>query len=294
MSSQTMLYTSKREVRQATDAGKSSYFSNFKPTKKEISLRGYLVRYLFEGNEKFKIDGRTHYLLPGEYLILNPGEMVFTVEEQSKGLWFEIPKTLLKRELSQLSVDSAEAWQGFYKKDKKHIHLCDHNYLASMDDLGKLLKQIAEGEVAEDNALRLVCLQLLNSQRTVYMKIARLTSAKLSTRTELYRRLCQTQAYIHGNLNSPLDLDTLSQVACLSKYHFIRLFKEVYGETPRQYLIKQRLDRAKNLLVSSKKTFHEICHEVGLKDSSSFGRLFKRSFGATPQIYRQKNAHIMR
>lgn len=285
-----MLYTPKKDVHHAPDSGKSSFFSSTPPTKQDFSLKGYLVRYLAEGKEKFKVDGRNHYLVPGEYLILNPGEITYTVETSSKGLWVEVPKSTLKKELSNLSTDNIEAWQDFFKKDRKNIHLCDHNYLATMDELGKLLVQVYSGDVPEDNAGRLINLQLLNTQRNVHKKIGRLTSAKLSTRTELYRRLCQTQAYIHGNLDSPLDLDTLSQVACLSKYHFIRLFKEVYGETPRQYLIKQRLDKAKKLLVSSKKTFHEICHEVGLKDSSSFGRLFKRSFGATPQIYRQMHA----
>lgn len=285
-----MLYTPKKDVRHPSEPEKNRIFSASSPMKTELPLKGYLVRFLAEGKEKFRVSDRTHYLAAGEYLILNPGEIKYTVEEASKGLWVEIPKAALKRDLGNLSTDNPDAWKAFFKKDRKNIYLCDHNYQASMDDLGQLLQQVYEGTVAEDNATRLIGLQLLNTQRKVHNKIGRLTSAKLSTRTELYRRLCQTQAYIHGNLDSPLDLDTLSQVACLSKYHFIRLFKEVYGETPRQYLIKQRLDRAKTLLVSSKKTFHEICHEVGLKDSSSFGRLFKRSFGATPQIYRQMHA----
>ncbi|MEM9986886.1 MAG: AraC family transcriptional regulator, partial [Bacteroidota bacterium] len=123
-----------------------------------------------------------------------------------------------------------------------------------------------------------------------YQQMLNLTSAKLSTKRELYRRLCQARAYMHSHLDEVLDLDTLSQVACLSKYHFIRLFKEAFGQTPRQYLIAQRLEQASSLLIHTKKTFHEICQEVGLKDSSSFGRLFKRTFGATPHLYRQMNA----
>jgi AraC-like DNA-binding protein len=124
----------------------------------------------------------------------------------------------------------------------------------------------------------------------IHCQINHLTSAKISTRRELFRRLCHARTYIHENLDSPLELDTLSQVACLSKFHFIRLFKEAFGQTPRQYLISKRLSAASELLIHSSKTFHEICHEVGLKDSSSFGRLFKRSFGATPHLYRQLHA----
>ncbi|MEL6591163.1 MAG: AraC family transcriptional regulator, partial [Bacteroidota bacterium] len=128
---------------------------------------------------------------------------------------------------------------------------------------------------------------LLSTQYEIFTKINRLTSAKLSTKKELYRRLIQAQEYIHENLHTNLDLDTLSQVACLSKFHFIRLFKEVFEQTPRQYLIACRLERASKLLLNSSKSFHEICLDVGLKDSSSFGRLFKKNFGATPHIYRR-------
>ena len=79
--------------------------------------------------------------------------------------------------------------------------------------------------------------QLWEIQELVENQISQITSAKLSTRQELFRRLSKAKIHIHTHLHTPLDLDTLSQVACLSKFHFIRLFKEAFGLTPRQYLI---------------------------------------------------------
>jgi len=282
-----MLYTPSKNGRSfSANHGRPSAHSGI-PTSSEFALKGYLIRYLSLGKEKFRSDGRFHYLSGGEYIILNPGEVAHTIEEASKGIWIEIPKNYLNRELALLSAEAPQHWELLKNEDKQALHLCDHVYEASMDSLGELLISLGKSESFEENSLQSITQALLESQRSVFEKISRLNSAKMSTRTELFRRIYQAQTYIHNNLDKALDLDTLSQVACLSKYHFIRLFKEVYGETPRQYLIKRRLERAKHLLISSKKTFHEICHEVGLKDSSSFGRLFKRSFGSTPQIFRQ-------
>lgn len=118
-------------------------------------------------------------------------------------------------------------------------------------------------------------------------RLNRLSSVKLSTRIELYKRLRLATEYVHDHLHLNLDLDTIAEEACLSKFHFIRIFKEAYGQTPRQYIISKRLDRARELLLNSEMSFCEICQEVGLKDASTFGRLFKKTYGATPGKYRE-------
>lgn len=112
------------------------------------------------------------------------------------------------------------------------------------------------------------------------------TPVKDSTLQELKRRIDISKEYINENLDKRLDLDIIAREACLSKYHFIRTFKLTEGQTPRQYIIKQRLGRAENLLTQTTKSFHEICLEVGRQDASSFGRLFKKTFGLSPNHYR--------
>lgn len=118
-------------------------------------------------------------------------------------------------------------------------------------------------------------------------RLDRLSSVKLSTRIELYKRLRLATAYVHDHLHLNLDLDTIAEAACLSKFHFIRIFKEAYDQTPRQYIISKRLERARDLLIHSDRSFCEICQEVGLKDASTFGRLFKKTYGTTPGKYRE-------
>lgn len=252
----------------------------------KAQLTGYVLRYLEEGEEKFRTSDHIFTLEAGQFLILNPDTpLTYTpLSSQTKGLWVWLDKNDVAKAFQQWSMQSPGDWQTLISEERGYPEWCEHTYAVEHNPLGQALttKGILKPEVLLE--------ALFTTQQRVFAQMAQLTSAKLSTKMELFRRLCQARNYIHHNLDTSLDLDTLAQVACLSKFHFIRLFKEAFGQTPRQYLIGHRLEHARILLLNSSKTFHEICQEVGLKDSSSFGRLFKRSYGATPQIYRQMHA----
>jgi len=78
--------------------------------------------------------------------------------------------------------------------------------------------------------------------------------------------------------------------AFLSKFHFLRLFKNSYGQTPHQYLTEQRIRKAKQLLRSGM-TATEVCAAVGFESLSSFTRLFKKLTGTPPSMF-QKNSKM--
>lgn len=97
----------------------------------------------------------------------------------------------------------------------------------------------------------------------------------------LYRRIVQAKLFIDGNFTDEIALDNISGEAYFSKFHFIRLFKQIYGKTPHQYLTSVRLDKAKQLLTKGL-TVSEVCASVGFKSLSSFSSLFKKAVGETP------------
>jgi AraC family transcriptional regulator len=76
--------------------------------------------------------------------------------------------------------------------------------------------------------------------------------------------------------------------ACVSPYHFHRLFHEVFRETPNQYLQRRRLTQARELLKSSDLDVTEISLEIGFESSTSFSALFRRSLGCSPREYRAR------
>ena len=85
----------------------------------------------------------------------------------------------------------------------------------------------------------------------------------------------------------PLDLAILAREAGYSKFHFARAFAAAYGETPRGYLSRRRLERAKELLRVANLTVTEICFLVGFESLGSFSSLFRRVVGQSPLAYRR-------
>jgi AraC family transcriptional regulator len=129
-------------------------------------------------------------------------------------------------------------------------------------------------------------MRLLHNHRDIYRTIEKLSPAKRSTRVELYRRLSLAKDYIDAHVHTDIPLELAAHEACLSKYHFLRMFREVYGQTPHRYIMHQRLRRAQFLLRSTSDSVSTICRTVGFEDPGSFGRLFRRTFGITPALYR--------
>lgn len=117
-----------------------------------------------------------------------------------------------------------------------------------------------------------------------------LTHANRKTRLEIYRRLHAAKDYIEVNYNANLQLEDLSRVACLSKHHFKRLFRDAFQCTPHQYLTLVRIGHASRLLRKSSLPVNEVSGSIGFQNTSSFIRLFRTATGVTPGHYRAQAA----
>ena len=95
---------------------------------------------------------------------------------------------------------------------------------------------------------------------------------------------------VDSRYDEPLDLRVLAQEAHVSPRHFSRSFRRVFGETPRQYLISRRLERARHLLRTTDLTVAEICLEVGFTSVGSFTTAFSRHVGVSPTTFRKAYA----
>lgn len=105
-------------------------------------------------------------------------------------------------------------------------------------------------------------------------------------RQYLYRRIVRAKLFIDANFASAIELDDIADEACFSKFHFVRLFREIYGRTPHQYLTDIRVRRAQELLAQGA-TIARACYSVGFKSISSFTGLFNRRVGVTPAAFQK-------
>jgi AraC-like DNA-binding protein len=113
-------------------------------------------------------------------------------------------------------------------------------------------------------------------------------------RSDLHERLWRARKYIDECYDLPLDLTEISKQACLSRYHFLRLFRETFETTPHQYLIQRRIEKAKELLRSRQLSVTDVCFEVGFQSLGSFSSLFRRCVGHAPISYRKRERESLR
>jgi AraC-like DNA-binding protein len=105
---------------------------------------------------------------------------------------------------------------------------------------------------------------------------------------ELYKRLTRAKDYMDSCYTRDISLAELARVSYLNNTYFLRQFRNYYQITPRQYLIRRRMESAREILQTNKKLpITDICSKVGYSDLSSFSKLFKQYYSLSPEQYRE-------
>ena len=100
------------------------------------------------------------------------------------------------------------------------------------------------------------------------------------------RHLLKAKDLADARFFEPLDVDDMARAAGLSRAHFSREFRAAFGESPHNYLLTRRMERAAALLRNTDRSVADVCLSVGLQSVGSFTTSFKRTYGATPTAYR--------
>ena len=150
-----------------------------------------------------------------------------------------------------------------------------------------LARAIAAGngvEIAVENILeRVIAMQAGFSDA-----IGRCPGRTYAQQRQVFVRLQRVRNYLVANCNADIENEALARMANYSPSHFIRAFRSVYEETPHAFLIRQRLDHARRLLLSSPLAINEIAIEAGFDNPSAFSRVFRQRFGITAGTARRQ------
>jgi len=106
------------------------------------------------------------------------------------------------------------------------------------------------------------------------------------TRENYARRLQRVMEHIWTHLDQPLDLARLADIACLSPYHFHRIYHAMLGETAAETLTRSRLHRASNALAQGDQPIAVIARATGYASAAAFSRAFRSAYGASPGAFR--------
>lgn len=103
-----------------------------------------------------------------------------------------------------------------------------------------------------------------------------------------YQYIRQSRSFTLKNFSSQLALNDLAKSAFMSRFHYVQIFQQIYGMTPRAYLRDVRISKAKSLLIQGL-TVTQVCFNVGYESVSTFSSVFKKCVGCTPKQYARDN-----
>jgi AraC family transcriptional regulator len=138
-----------------------------------------------------------------------------------------------------------------------------------------------------EERLMLLADALLAAERDVRARAARLPARRAGTRAEILGRLLRARDFLEASIDEAVTLRAVAREACLSPFHFHRLFRAAFGETPRDYLARRRLERARDLLARTDLPVTEVCLATGHESLGSFTASFRRRYGLPPARFRR-------
>ncbi|HZF32913.1 MAG TPA: AraC family transcriptional regulator [Candidatus Angelobacter sp.] len=227
------------------------------------------VSYVRKGSFGYRYRGESFDLVGGAILVGHAGDEYMCTHDHVCGdecLSFQFAPALV-----DAIGDKAEIWRtGFVPP------------LPELMVLGELAQAAAEGstDIGLDEA------GLLFAARFVEIVCGRKRGPS-AMRPRDRRRAVEAALWIDAHAHEPIDLESAAAEVGLSAFHFLRLFADVLGVTPHQYLVRSRLRRAARLLAEDERSITDVAFDVGFGDLSNFVRTFHRAAGVSPRSFRR-------
>ncbi|UGU15173.1 AraC family transcriptional regulator [Sinomicrobium kalidii] len=264
-----------------------------------IHISRFTVRAVLSGYQYYHVGGKDVILRENNYLIVHDGQKYYTQID-----------SLYPTESIIVAYgwkDIADAFHTLSGKDEDLLDGVPPGVFREMDWLDssyetngairKLLEEFAaaitrsEKDMMYYEQLRFLLLEkIFRNHVRVLKKADDLQSRKDATRQELLKRLYMAGDYMRAHLDKKLTIAEVSSVVAMSPYHFFRVFKQLFGHTPLEYLTRERLSHARDLIRKTELPVSGILHEVGYDNPSSFSRLFRSYYGYSPREIKNRLA----
>jgi AraC family transcriptional regulator len=229
----------------------------------------YSLSYVRKGSFGYRVRGEAFELVAGSVLIGRHGDEYVCTHDHVCG--DECLSIQLSPALAETIGRRADIWRTGCLPP-----------LGELVVLGELAQAAAEGR----SDIGLEEAALLFVTRLVEIVTGKKRAAP-PLRSRARRRAVEAALRIEATCDQPIDLARAAKDAGLSPFHFLRLFAQVLGVTPHQYLVRSRLRRAARLLADDARPITDVAFDVGFGDLSNFVRTFHRAAGVSPRRFRR-------
>lgn len=278
-------------IRQIKQRQNTVVFSSLRQFDHPVESQGFAIKYVAEGTEHYTLNGQWYPVCQHQYLLLNhtcSGRVAIESPAAVLGVCINLsPQLMAEIVASQRRPDTAFIDPELGEFFSSTLFLENH-YDAQRTHLGRFLLQLSQPSCPPlDFSLEFfytIAEQIVIDQTPVYRALQGIPSIKPATKKDLYKRLLRGREFMDCAFGQPLLIEDIAREACMSEYHFFRLFKQVFGLSPNQYLIGRRLAYGYQLLKTSQCSVSAAAIAAGFADIHTFSKAFKRQYGYSPSM----------
>ncbi|GAB3234745.1 hypothetical protein GCM10027346_23860 [Hymenobacter seoulensis] len=257
-----------------------------------LSMGHVVLTTMLRGKKVMHLSNRPAFeYLPGESVIVGENEtMVIDFPEADEAhptqcLAVAIPTDTIRHTVDLLNEDypRAEAQLPWHLDTNTYAHFQNTPELTStLERLVQLSRDTGRvKDVLANFTIQEMLVRLMQTQaRQLLFHNYNLHAAS--------HRFAAVVQYIKQHLTEQITVEKLSELACMSKATFFRVFKRELGLTPVEYIIQERLAEAKRLLRNPVTTVADVCFRAGFNNTAYFQKLFKQYEGITPGLYKKQ------
>ncbi|MBP9083578.1 MAG: helix-turn-helix transcriptional regulator [Bacteroidia bacterium] len=268
-------------------------FSSISEISSPLKFRNFSIKYVSNGCEEYTVNGNKYSVTNGQYLLANhsaEGAVEIDSRVPVSGICIDLSHDLLSEVTASYRRPDTFHPDPALDKFFKGNDFLENKYASDETILGQYLRkidkefttgQLSAGEFTNEFYFNLAE-NIIADHIPVYRQLQNIPSVKSVTRKDLLRRINSGKAYLDANYLNTIDVNDAAVYCCLSEYHFYRLFRKVFGITPYQYVIRKRLDYAKNKLLIDHVAISEVALLAGFSDVSAFSKSFRKQFGYAP------------
>ena len=269
-------------------------FSEIKKIESDVAFKGLGIKYVASGEETYYANGKKFMVREGEYIIGNDFTKSIVQINQDKvveGICIDI-STQIVSDVAEYYDLQASNLKEFLLSDQFFVNRYNVKNTSIGYSLSEINKKIKNGSFAnslqEQELFYSLAESIITDQRFIFDHLNNLDFKKNITNEEVFRSILQAKNFIDEHITENLSLDEISLNIGISKYHFIRVFKQAFGVSPYQYQKRIRLDRAK-LDITKGISILETAIKYGFSDVPTFSKAFKQQFNLTPGAIRISN-----
>ncbi len=247
-------------------------------------------KYVFQGSEFYAFNHKGYSLNSGQYILGNknyPCEVAINGSRSDWGICIDLSSQQIRQLLYSMyypnALDDLDVYQSFYFSDELFQQAC-HSGVRLKSSLHALMSTACEGNglLNLNDAMQHFTWEILNDQKELIKAYSRLQTVKDVTRNEQWKRLQKVVSILRDSICSEVSMTHVASQVALSEFRLFHLFKQAFGISPYQYLLRERMRFAVNMRKVTSLSWSEIAVMIGFAEPTSFRKAFKRIFGVSP------------